>query len=76
MPAGLANITQTQKGMVASQLDNLTSLLSQLHDPFQFRLEGGQGSEGTVLWFLVGTITLGTKTTWAGLLGAGTWADF
>lgn len=62
--------------MAASQLDDLMSLLSRLHDPFQFRLEGGEGNEGMVIWFLLGTITLEKKTAWAGLFGAGTWADF
>ena len=76
MPSGLAHIPPTQRAVAASQVDTLTSLLTQLHDPFEFRLEGGQGNGGTVIWLFLGTITFDGRTVWGGLLGAGTWGDF
>jgi hypothetical protein len=76
MPSGLAHIPQTQRAKARTQLDDLTSLLSQLHDPFEFRLEGGQRNEGMVIWVFMGKLTLDKETVWTGLLGAGVWADF
>ncbi|KAF8529418.1 hypothetical protein JB92DRAFT_660461 [Gautieria morchelliformis] len=76
MPSGLAQIPQTQRVTARPQLDELTSLLSRLHDPFEFRLQGGQGNEGMVIWVFLGKLTLDKETVWTGLLGAGIYADF
>jgi hypothetical protein len=77
MPSNLARIPQKQRALAAHQLDDLTSLLGRLRDPFEFRLEGGRGNEGTVIWLFLGEITLtGSETVLTGLLGAGTWAEF
>lgn len=77
IPSNLARIPQTQRARAANQLDHLTSLFVRLSDPFEFRLEGGQRNEGTVVWLFLGEYTLaGGETVLMGLLGAGTWVDF
>jgi len=75
LPSGLAQIPRERRSTAETSLDALTSHISRLEQRFEFRLEGGQGHGGNVIWVLLGKLTLGKEQAWAGLIGAGTWGE-